>query len=715
MFFSDITSIFIWWATIFLTGFICLPIINSLFNQFIDRGYVFAKILGILFVTYVVFLAGTLKIAPFGYPTIILTLFLVGFISIFLVKEKLTKKDLLEMPWRIFVLEEIIFLFCLLFWSFIRAHEPSIHGLEKYMDFGFVNSILRTEYFPAKDSWLAPFSLNYYYFGHVVTAVLTKLSGINTSISYNLTIATLFAFTFIGAFSIGVNLIAQFKSQNSKVKIIGGLLAGFLVTLAGNLHTIYAFFAPYIGESPVPFWTLLLDFNLANYWYPNATRFIPLTIHEFPVYSFVVSDLHGHVLSIPIVLTIVAILLTILVSKSLNITKIVLLSFLLATAYMTNAWDGLIYFLLVFAVVFFFMFKNRRPNYILHTTYYILLLLAGFLLFALPFSLFFKPFVSGIGINCAPEFLTKIEKLGPFLFEPDHCQRSALYQLITLHGFWYFWAISFIVLLWKKLKAKSAALYISDIFVLMLIGLSTILILTPEFIYAKDIYPGHYRANTMFKLGYEAFMMLGISTAYIITRIVSSIKYQVLSINLTKKILYTLYCILASSLLLLVAIYPYFAVSSYYGELKTYKGLNGISYLQSLYPTDYEAILWIQKNIKGQPVILEAVGESYTDYARVSANTGLPTILGWPVHEWLWRGSYDEAGKRVSEVERIYTTTNINEARELLKTYNVEYIFIGTLERQKYPTLQEEIFKTLGVLIYENGETIIYQLRNLPR
>ena len=44
------------------------------------------------------------------------------------------------------------------------------------------------------------------------------------------------------------------------------------------------------------------------------------------------------------------------------------------------------------------------------------------------------------------------------------------------------------------------------------------------------------------------------------------------------------------------------------------------------------------KTIEGQPVVLEANGDSYSDYERVSAMTGLPTVLGWYVHEWLWRG-----------------------------------------------------------------------------
>ena len=89
---------------------------------------------------------------------------------------------------------------------------------------------------------------------------------------------------------------------------LGGILTALLLTFAGNLHTIYAFFKPYVNENPVPFWQLPFSPETFpnSYWYPNATRFIHNTIHEFPLYSFVVSDLHGHVLDIPFVLLTIA-------------------------------------------------------------------------------------------------------------------------------------------------------------------------------------------------------------------------------------------------------------------------------------------------------------------------------------------------------------------------------------------------------------------------
>lgn len=157
-------------------------------------------------------------------------------------------------------------------------------------------------------------------------------------------------------------------------------------------------------------------------------------------------------------------------------------------------------------------------------------------------------------------------------------------------------------------------------------------------------------------------------------------------------------------------IYPYLAINSYYGDLKTYYSLDGTLYLKTLYPTDYQSILWINKNIKGQSIILEAQGDSYTDYGRVSTNTGLPTVLGWAVHEWLWRGSYDIPSPRIEEVQKMYESEDLEDTKNLLKKYKVELVFFGDLERQKYPNLIEDKFKTLGKVIYKNGNTRIYKV-----
>jgi len=813
---SDSISVIIWWFIIFIIGTIFLPITASIFKRFIDRGYIFTKIIGILLSSYLMWFLGSLHLLSFSKFTLIVILIGFSTLSVYLVNIRNKDTDN-KNPWRWFIFEEILFFLALAFWSYVRATEPSIRSLEKFMDFGFVNSILRSSYFPPADMWLAKspeyaggFFINYYYFGHYIAAFLTRLSGLDSAITYNLMVATLFAFTFTLSFSLGANLYhlltqrisfkrgdAKEGSQTEMYRSLGylsgrtpklllvGFLAAFLVSLGGNLHTLYVFTSGYPNEAPQPPWQLELGLHPERYWYPNATRFIPFTIHEFPIYSFVVADLHGHVSDIPMVMLTLALLLNLIIHRphlsdlshlsnlrklladfenhtSIPLPTIIFLGILLACMYMTNAWDGLIYMVLSGLVFLYLNLKSHTFGNALYKTFSAsLFLLFFFLLASLPFSLNFKPFVSGIGVLCAPTPLLG-KALGPLLFEVGKCQKSPFYQLAILWGFFYFNVIGYLIFviipaLSKKISKLQASntkqvpnhkhqipnsfvfrilnlfgiwklgfgiLNPVDIFILLIILVSTLLLIFPEFFYIKDIYPAHYRANTMFKLGYQAFIMLGLACSYIFMRIIEiskspvpnyqqipNSKHQITN-NFVFRILnlFGIWKLGFGILFILVGIYPYFAINSYYGNLQTYRGLYGLSWMNDQYPDDKMAIEWMRKNIAGQPVIVEANGDSYTDYDRVSANTGLPTIIGWPVHEWLWRGSYDEAGKRIPEVAAIYESKDLNQTKNILKKYQVEYIFVGNLEREKYKNLDEKKLESLGKIVFESGRTRIYKI-----
>lgn len=772
---SDITAVLQWWLVIFVIGTGFLPLTLLIFSRFWDKGYIFSKTLGIAITSYAVFLSGILRILPFSQSTAGIIFLLVVAVSNYFLPLKWRVIYLLKNHFRIFIFEEILFLAALFAWSYIHSFSPDIHGLEKYMDFGFINSILRADFFPPKDMWLTPNLINYYYYGHFITAFLTKLSGVTPAFSFNIMLSTIFALCFTQAFSIGANLFI-FTQKNlsgalSGLKpFIAGLLSALLVTFAGNLHIIYAFFRPYATDNPKAPWELAFSWATFpnSYWYPNATRYIYHTIHEFPIYSWVVADLHGHVLDIPFVLLIIALLLAIFLKADprnsdkildqeqgkswlnsplfkkfkssfvLHPLSIIFIGFLLAIMYMTNAWDGAIYLLLAALITFYLLWENiygryytgnlstdqkikvitsvhktksfklKIPEALLLFGYRslvpVILIAVAFFIFSFPYNYYFKPFASGIGVLCAPDSLTDIEtkrmvdgkeviekgRVGPFLFEKDHCQHSYWWELLILYGFFYFFVFAFLIYLTRAEKVLRI-----DAYILLLILLSTILIFLPEFIYVKDIYPAHYRANTMFKLVFQAFIMLSLAGGYIFTRIMKGrLRFIFFPVSLV--------------LIMLVMIYPYLAIGSYYGDLKLYKGLNGMSYLKSLYPGDYEAISWLNAHVLGQPVILEAQGDSYTDYARISANTGLPTVLGWTVHEWLWRGDYAVPAPRITEVKDLYETRDLVLAQKLLGKYKVKYIFIGTLEYQKYPALYEQKFSKLGKIVFQKDKTKIY-------
>ena len=669
---SDFKYIFIWWLTIFLLSTLSLPVVLLLFRKFWDKGYIFAKTISLFFISYLLLVFGILHLLPFTLTGIFAPIFLIIIANYFLIsKNKKLFKDSLRQNWKIFIFEEILFFAILTAWSYIRGFAPDIEGLEKFMDWGFVNSILRTQYFPPADMWYAGSSINYYYFGHLIFAFLTKLSGINSAITYNLSIATVCALTFVSGFSLTSNLIKNsLKKPLFRLYFFGALLSALLLTFGGNLHTVYR-----IGKNMV---VNHQEFSQAasSYWYPDATRFIGFdpetkdkTIHEFPVYSFVVADLHGHMNDIPLVIFFISFLYVALTSVS-NLTEFLFIptGFLLSIAYMTNAWDFAVYGLL-YGISSLLITKKFW-----HTIVTGLLTLASWFLFSLPFSLHFIPMAEGLRLSDA---------------------HTPFYQLFVLYGGFWLISLPFIYFIIRSLRAKRSNLLTTDYFVLALFITATILIIIPEIIYIKDIYIDEYRrANTMFKLVYQAFIMYSLISGYIFIRF--------------RK--YFLYRFLFSIIFIIHMSFCYFSVKSYYG-LKEYKGLWGLNFLKTSYPDNLKAIDWLNNNVVGQPHIVEASGDSYTTFNQISMATGLPTIEGWLVHEWLWRGGYDGPGARAQEVEKIYNSSDVDEIKSILKKYDIKYIFVGDKEYEKFPDLNDGIYYRLGAnVVFTSGKTRIYQL-----
>ena len=110
--------------------------------------------------------------------------------------------------------------------------------------------------------------------------------------------------------------------------------------------------------------------------------------------------------------------------------------------------------------------------------------------------------------------------------------------------------------------------------------------------------------------------------------------------------------------------------------------------------------------------MLEANGDSYSGYERVSAMTGLPTVLGWYVHEWLWRDDTADLNEKSADIESIYTSLDEEYVKELLEEYDVSYIFVGSKEREKYgDALNEEVLNSLGEVVFQDEEYSTYILK----
>ena len=200
----------------------------------------------------------------------------------------------------------------------------------------------------------------------------------------------------------------------------------------------------------------------------------------------------------------------------------------------------------------------------------------------------------------------------------------------------------------------------------------------------------------MFKLVYQAFIMYSLVSGYILIKFRKSILYRIL-----------FFIVLIAQL-----IYPYFAIKSYSDNhpKRQYWGLSGLDYLKNEFPNNFAIINWLNTNVKGQPHILEAVGDSYTKFNHISSATGLPTVEGWLVHEWLWRGGYDGPGARSTDVTNIYESTESDVALALLQKYSVKYIIVGDQEREKYKNLSEAKFLKFSKIVFQSDNTKLYEI-----
>lgn len=574
------------------------------------------------------------------------------------------------------IAEEALFYFGWFFLNIVRGFQPDINGLEKFMDHGIMESYLRSPKLPIEDMWLSGFDFNYYTFGHFFGSVMTRIWGVLPEVSYNLLLALVMGMLMVGGFQLVTFLIKSTVKAKKQLVIAAGVLTSFLLVFAGNTQAIWYFFT---------------HGSWQGYWYPDATRFIPNTIHEFPAYSFIVSDLHGHVWNLLLVFPLVTIILLWFQQLwsvrqkfdfSLNwqhLGKLALvIGFGLGLMASTSTWGTMVYGLLMAILAGLFLIFQKKLK--LPGLYFsAVVAFFAMILAASPWFLHFTSISEGVRLVT---------------------ERSSIHDLLVLWsghvGVTILAVLSALTLLKQKLtKTQLASLG----FVLGLAILAIVLLILPEIIFFKDIYPSHPRANTMFKFTFEAFMIMLVLCGWLVAAAQTlQVRWQKIAVNVG-----------LAMFIVAVFCYPYFGYRDYYG-LKQYKSLNGLEWLMVQNPNDYQAIKWLKQNTYGRPVVLEAVGESYTTFARVSTFTGLPTVLGWRVHEWLWRGSFDLAGARTPEVETIYTRPLSAEARQLIAKYKVKYIFVGDKEREAYQQINEAQLKQLGLVVFNSGQTFIVQL-----
>lgn len=674
-----IISLLQMWAALFVVSVCVFPLTISLFSRFEDKGYLFGKFIGLIFCGYITWFLSSVKVMPFSKTSCVVGIIIIGVIvwSVFFLtngkKEGFTHiKGILCSGIRVFIKREVLFLLMFLFFAYMLGNRILDTSTEKTMDYAFMTGMMRTKYFPPVDTWASGTSLNYYYFGQYLMTYLTRISFVEIRDGYMLSMAMIAA----GVFSMVYALV------RSMLNPLAGILSATMLVFSGNMHYV----------------TSGIFKGFKGYWFPDSTRYIgyfPVvdgdkTITEFPAYSFIIGDLHAHVIDLLLVIILLALLYAWCIRKEKDdIYYIVMLGILLGICRMTNFWDFPIYYVVSGSVILAGNCVNTYKNSFIKGVG--ITLLQGVMIYgiasfvSLPFSLSFKKMMTGIA------------------FCKTH---TMLWQWLLLWGI--FTAFVLLFCLYVFYNRKSNRIKLED-GLIILWGLCAIgLVVLPEIIYVKDIYENGYpRANTMFKLTYEAYVLFSIGIGYIVARFLMTNKVIVVKVL---GVIGAVFVLISSS-------YYFLASYQWYGDFwnpKNYKGIDATLYYQQMMAQDMDGIRWLQENItEGQPVILEADGQSYTDNCRVSAVTGLPTVLGWNTHEWLWQNDYEFVAQRKKDVYEIYTKKDKGRLLELLEQYDISYIFIGTKEWEEYPDLSMDLFDEVGERVFEleNTKSYIYQVK----
>jgi len=791
-----------WYLALQLFGLAALPLTLHLFRHLPGRGYSFARPLGLLVGGWLFWILLTFGWLPNTGGAVLVVLALLAAAGLYLVSRS---SDLPLPPRRHVLAAEILFLITFAAWCAVRAHMPRIEtaGGEKWMEIGFLNAVLRSSRFPPHDPWLSGFAISYYYFGYVMMGMLVRLSAVPSTIGFNLGIASLFALTCTGAYGLVYALLAR---EGEGKAAWGGLLGPLLVVLTGNLEGLLEVFHAR-GLFPASFWRWL-DIRSINVppppfsegswvptrfiWWWQASRVIhdyapwhtPTNpaewevIDEFPAFSFILGDMHPHLLGLPFVLLALALALalwmrpatgsrrrfTFHVALPFAPWRLLFYALCLGGLGFLNTWDFPIYLFVVVAA-FGLSSNHRDPQSAVRSllTFALLLAVGGFALY-LPFWIGFRSQAGGLLPNLFnstrfPQFLvmfgplllpvaalvvaaarrqgvkagrvalwTGAILLGTILFlllaalaSPQGRQYLAAWRsggpipglehipdaprlvgrrlLERLLAPWTplalaaLFATAFLASL-RPPSLRSAPLRPETAFALLLTATGALLTLAVEFFYLRDIFGT--RMNTVFKFYFQAWVMWGVAGAYGLAR------------GLMQRRVWAIAALLP---ILAGLAYPALAIPARAQEYGGPPTLDGAAHLRQIYAADFEAIAWLNENVAGRPVVLEAPGDrfrAYTYEGRVSAFTGLPTLLGWGGHEHQWRGNYDEPARREPDIEALYTTTDPTETLTLLDRYGIRYVYVGPLERTRYPpaglakfdSLLETVYDAAGVTIY---------------
>ena len=809
------TAFISWYILITILGWLTFPLAYYLFPALTDRGYAFSRALGMLVWGYVFWLFASFGIAQNDIGGLLLGLVVLGGLSAWAFIN--CRSEIIN--WfnenrRLIITSESLFILAFGFMAFVRAANPEIVGTEKPMELMFINGILNSPMFPPRDLWLSGYSISYYYFGYVMASMLAMFTGVPGTMAFNLMISLIFGLSAVGAYGILYNLLANYQlpitnnqlpttnhqSQtiDRKPSILSPLLAPLFLLIvsnaAGFLEVLHrkGFFWNFNADGSVTssFWKWLDLKELSEapvqplgwiperfWWWWRASRVIQdydlngtwrEVINEFPFFSYLLSDLHPHVLAMPFNLLAIAVALNIffggwrgrtnLYFGELHINKVgfFTVALMLGGLAFLNTWDILIAGALI--VFSYALTRVREEGWGWERIEDILLLgIPAVLMAVLMYLPFYIGFDSQLG-GILPNFMypsrgaqlwvmwgTLFIPLFAFLIylwrtrTPADWRSSvftALGLLVVLLAAMFL--IGFIALRVKPdlvngILAEQArdinafitdsmarrlshiggtltllALFIpalaflfksehnSSSFVLLMIALGALLILGPEFLYLRDNFG--YRINTIFKFYYQAWIVLSLAAAFVTIVLLRNLRGVA---NVAFSVLFVLVLIVGLT-------YPVLSLLNKTNNFNPPFGftLDDFERVQRENPDEAAGIQWLRSAPDG--VVAEAVGGAYSNYARISVYTGLPTVLGWGNHEGQWR-DYALQGSRAQDIETLYTTNDWLTTQDIINRYDIRYIFVGNLERSTY-NVNEEKFNRILRPVFQQGNVTVYEV-----
>lgn len=679
---AELDSALKWYAALLLVGIPGWLLIWNRAKVLPDGGYGLGKVVGLLTLASVTWVLSIAKLVPFTQTAIwILTASMWSAV----IYRRNDLIPLVKKHWKSIVIMELACIVLFAIGITLRASKPQIEGIEKFMDSGILNSLLRTREGPPLDPWYGGKILNYYYFGHWIVALIAKMTATPGWIAFNLGFATVV--------SVAGSMLLTAGWTVTK-KLIGGILVVFLALFASNVH-------PFIA---------LVKGN-KDYFFFTSGRFVDQRINEYPFYSMSLGDLHAHMLSLMLTTTLAvfAILHMLIDARKLR-SNALIMGLLLGLMSATNAFDTLSCSVLVGLVLLARWYRTAKR----------------------PFIDLWKPalYCAVGGIIPIGIFLTHFE-------QPTGGLGILLFQIPALHIIWQFGipfgllALSALVLCAPSIMASAKAsgkpkppshsktptvrLRIGTLIQNssernLLIAIFSVfalsLIIAPEFGFIKDLYfyvnKGYALANTEFKVWYTGWIALAIATGSAVTLALAALwrrqKFAGIAAGL----------VVLASLTILCA-----GIKKGLDTLKDTQpfSLNGITYMNRAESDRVKVVHWAAQTIKGQPQVLEAVGDSYSNYNWFSSYTGLPTIMGWRSHEFGWRYTKDiwpTIVARENAARQIYNSQSADELRQLVATEKISYIMVGPQELAAY-TIHADVFKNaFGTPVFDSGTIDIF-------